>query len=187
MIDQLPSARGLLYLAFFLLVGSCLLVACQPSGLSDADASTGDIADADGDEAMEIAYQANIRAINDLIGQYVVAYNTEDPAAFQALYTVDAVRLPPDAKALEGLGPIRVYIEDVFAATDPEVTLHIEETEFSSDLAFVRGSWVLGLTHDNGESQSTLGKWVSLMRRQEDGSWKIARDIWNRDTPVPCS
>jgi len=29
------------------------------------------------------------------------------------------------------------------------------------------------------------GKYITIYQHQSDGSWKIARDIWNSDQPLP--
>jgi ketosteroid isomerase-like protein len=31
------------------------------------------------------------------------------------------------------------------------------------------------------------GKYITIYQRQADGSWKMARDIWNSDAAIPPS
>ncbi|MCZ6702420.1 MAG: hypothetical protein O6940_05190 [Ignavibacteria bacterium] len=36
---------------------------------------------------------------------------------------------------------------------------------------------------DGGESIMETGKCIHVYKRQADGTWKIAQDIWNMDNP----
>ncbi|MCH7490100.1 MAG: hypothetical protein IID05_05335 [Gemmatimonadetes bacterium] len=36
-----------------------------------------------------------------------------------------------------------------------------------------------------GDPMLDVGKGFHVYRRQRDGSWKIAQDIWNSDNPPP--
>ena len=60
---------------------------------------------------------------------------------------------------------------------------NIAETEVSGDWAFSRGSWTSTLT-PKGEGAAFLidGKFMTILRRQADGSWKLYRDIFNSNT-----
>jgi ketosteroid isomerase-like protein len=61
----------------------------------------------------------------------------------------------------------------------------IDETEITGSWAFSRGMFVSTLT-PKGEGQAVLidGKFMTVLKRQADGSWKIYRDIWNSNLPA---
>ncbi len=136
-------------------------------------------------ELQTFAREAHLAALNELVGHYVMAYQEEDLDAFVALYTEDAIRMPPDQPAFSGSAAIRSDMVRTFAAQDTEITVHIDETEFSGDIAFLCGTWAVRATLADGSGTTeSVGKWVNLSRRMPDGSWKIQRDIWNRDHPL---
>ena len=50
------------------------------------------------------------------------------------------------------------------------------------DMAAARGSY--SLAYQSGSRLSDSGKYVYLLRRSDDGSWRIAWAIWNSDLPA---
>ena len=40
------------------------------------------------------------------------------------------------------------------------------------------------MVDDNGVMIDTYGKYVTIWKKQQDGSWKIALDIWNSEDPM---
>ncbi len=48
------------------------------------------------------------------------------------------------------------------------------------------GRYTITLT-PKAEAQPTddIGKYITVYERQGDGSWRMARDIWNSDSPPP--
>jgi ketosteroid isomerase-like protein len=38
---------------------------------------------------------------------------------------------------------------------------------------------------EGGQAMIDKGKYLVVMKRQVDGSWKVAVDIWNSDLPQP--
>ena len=59
-----------------------------------------------------------------------------------------------------------------------------EEVQVSGDLAVARGTYAATVTpKDGGEAISIDGKYMTLLKRQPDGSWKIYRDIYNSNVP----
>jgi ketosteroid isomerase-like protein len=69
--------------------------------------------------------------------------------------------------------------------------LHAKEmvhvgTESFLDPAFERGRYDITIApRAGGEAMDDIGKYITVYQRQADGSWKIARDIWNSDRPLP--
>ncbi|NNL34917.1 MAG: nuclear transport factor 2 family protein, partial [Silicimonas sp.] len=53
-----------------------------------------------------------------------------------------------------------------------------EETVIMGDWAFSRGNYTAALTRQ-GNAVNVDGKFMTIFKRQDDGSWKIYRDIFN--------
>ncbi len=127
----------------------------------------------------------NETALNELIAKYLQAVNRGDADGLAVLYTEDAIRINANSVPIEGRDDIRLFAAADYVDNDWEIQLQIEESDYSGDLAFVRGTYAVTLTSKEDPSvvYEEVGKWMDLMRRGEDGSWLIAREISNRDHP----
>ena len=124
-------------------------------------------------------------ALGELAAKYLQAVNRGDADGLAVLYTEDAIRLPSDGRRIEGRDAIRLFAAADYADTDWDMQLRVDDSDYSGDLAFVRGTYAITLSSKEGGAvvYQESGKWMDLMRRGEDGSWLIAREISNRDHP----
>lgn len=119
-------------------------------------------------------------ALNALIADYMVAMNSGDADGVVASYAADAVRMPPDALPVSGRESIRQNIAQAFETADLNVQMQVIETEFSGELAYVRGTFLLTVTPKDGSpTTESEGNWMRLMRRAPDGRWLVAYSLWN--------
>ncbi|MCH7939879.1 MAG: nuclear transport factor 2 family protein [Candidatus Marinimicrobia bacterium] len=59
-----------------------------------------------------------------------------------------------------------------------------EEVRVAGDWAFARGTYTAILTPKaGGETIDIDGKYLTILERQVDGSWKIFRDCFNSNVP----
>ena len=114
------------------------------------------------------------RAIEAAVASYVTASNQGDADALAALYTEDAVLLPPDHEPVQGREAIGAFWEQ---GTDPGLEIRMLRVEVDGDLGYLVGRYNLPAT---AEEPADSGKYVMCLRRQRDGSWKLTADIWNR-------
>jgi uncharacterized protein (TIGR02246 family) len=124
-----------------------------------------------------------INLLQQRVDQAIVAGDTE---AYVALITVDAVLMPPNAPAVVGREAIRAWSNATskqfrfqdYQSSDDEVVV-------AGDWAFRRASaeWVL-IPLPSGEPIRESGKFIIIYERQTDGSWRLARDIWNSSMPM---
>ena len=54
-----------------------------------------------------------------------------------------------------------------------------------SDLAYLRGTYTMTFTIPGAAPIDEQGKFLQIYRRQPDGSWEMAREIYNSDLPLP--
>lgn len=115
--------------------------------------------------------------------EWAAAYNAGEPERIVALYTDDAVVMPPDAPSVTGHAALRTYLaKDIAAARKAGVTLAItgDDAGSSGDLGWHRGTFdVVGA----GNTTVVTGKFLELWERQ-GGKWRITQDIWNNDAPA---
>ena len=98
--------------------------------------------------------------------------------ALAALYTEDAVVMPPNQEVVIGRSAIR----DLFSAlTFSEFSLETVEMDGRGDLVFARGIYSWTVAVGEGEPVADHGKWLTIWRKQADGRWLLSQDIWNSD------
>jgi len=54
----------------------------------------------------------------------------------------------------------------------------------SGDLAYSYGTYELGWDDPTGKRITDRGKYATIWRKQADGSWKVALDMFNTDAPA---
>jgi len=127
----------------------------------------------------------DIGALNALRTAYIEAVLAGDCDAANALYAENAVVLPQDQPTVEGRAAIKATCE-ADEATFQNFTLTPLEVDGYGDLAFDRGTWSETIvTEDMEEPLMLSGKYLTILRKQADGSWLVTVDIWNSDAPLP--
>lgn len=140
-----------------------VLAACRvaPPALTDAD-------------------KASIRAAIDSLVANVRA--RRDSASAQ-LYTENASVMPPNAGIVEGRAAVRAWMTAFPPVSD--FTLTPIEIDGRGDLAYVRGTFSFKIVgpdgHQVGEDH---GKFLEIRRKQPNGEWLLAADIFNSDVPA---
>ena len=118
-------------------------------------------------------------AIATTFDEYAAAWKAADAGRIGKLYTDDAIILPGDHVAETGLPAIVKYNQDFFDQYTPTAfDITQQETQIAGDLAFNRGVFTFSATPKaGGQPVSDRGKYIVILRRQADGSWKWSRDI----------
>ncbi len=130
--------------------------------------------------------QAVQSAIERTNAQFVEAASRGDMAAVAALYTLDAVLLAPNSPMVRGRQAIQGFFEAMRQQMGiPQLSLDTIQVQESGDVACEVGAYTMKLQPPGGEPASDRGKYVVVWNRQSDGSWKLAVDIWNTDSPLP--
>jgi ketosteroid isomerase-like protein len=127
---------------------------------------------------------ADIAAIRASEEAFTQNGRTRKDSANAALYSENAVLMPPHEPALTGRPAIRRWL----AAFPPmsDFGLTVVEIDGRGDLAYVRGTYALTIAA-SGKTPALPdhGKYVEVRRKQADGSWLIVLDIFNSDLPAP--
>ena len=130
--------------------------------------------------------EADVEAIKRVNVDLINAFNAGDAAAAVALVMDDAVDLPPNRPAVIGREAIRSFVQSDFDTFTMNFADEIVEVEVAGDLAVIWSNYTVTLTpKDDGEPIENNGKWLKVLKRQPDGSWKFSRNIWNSDNPPP--
>ena len=121
--------------------------------------------------------------INKTRNEYVSAWKAANAEQLANLYTTDALVLYPNQPAVVGSGAILAYFKSFFAEFTPkDFELTSAEIEIAGTWAFDRGTYRLRAeARAGGNPLEDHGKYLVVLQRQPDGSWKVARDMDNSD------
>ncbi|MHA2356614.1 MAG: YybH family protein [Candidatus Thorarchaeota archaeon] len=129
----------------------------------------------------------DVAAIREVLNQFVTSTNTGDFDLWISLWADDGIQMPPNAPAKMGREQIREVSKSTFENMKMDIAIKsIEELEVHGDLGFARGEYSLRLTPKaGGETIDAMpdGKVLTILRKQSDGSWKIAYDCFNSNMP----
>lgn len=125
---------------------------------------------------------ADIDAIKNLGEEGVAAINAGDADRYSNTFTDDAVRMSPGGITI-GKEAIRTQFQAFFKEYSGDFTSRsIEEIVVDDRYAFTRGSVKIKWTPVNeGEVIHENSKFLSILQRQPDGSWKVARFVFDAD------
>ncbi|HOX11542.1 MAG TPA: SgcJ/EcaC family oxidoreductase [Spirochaetia bacterium] len=124
---------------------------------------------------------AVIRAIFET---YAACIERHDADGWMALWDEEGVQLPPDGPMFVGKPSIKVGNYQEFKDTSKKWTMNIQTQEVqvfpAEGYAFARGVYDWTCTPvGGGEVLCYDGKFMTIFRRQADGTWLIYRDIFN--------
>jgi len=138
--------------------------ACRPAppaGLSDADRS----------------------ALAALTDTFVQRVRRADWPGAAKLFAATAVFMPPNQRAVTGEANIEAWMKAFppISAFDVKVA----NRDGQGDVAYVTGIYIMTITPPGGKPMADSGKYLTVNRRQPDGSWLIVADIFNSDLAAP--
>ena len=133
--------------------------------------------------------EADVAAIHALTQAWCAGVAAEDIDALVALRTDDYVQMPPDAPGLKGSQALREFYQNLYQQVHVDGTWPVEGTE---DIVVLDGwaihssEYIMKVTPKaGGDAFEEHGKIIAIFRQQPDGTWKIARECWNRNSPPP--
>lgn len=117
-------------------------------------------------------------AIRRADDNFEATYARGDAASMAELYTEDGMLLPTGSDFVQGKPAIQQFWQGVMDMGIDEAELEIVELEDHGDTAVEIGRYTL-----SGDGQvMDRGKYL-VVWKQEDGEWKLHRDIWNTSVP----
>jgi len=166
------AARGAL--------AALLVMGCRAPGREGA-APAGDASGAP--KAFPAADVAAIRAADSSFAAAVTAGNA---AAVADVYEADAKLLPPNAPPIQGREGIQKFWGGFLGGYDVRITLASDEVDGRGDLGYNRGHYTLEGTPKaaGGAPLHDEGKFLEVMRKQPDGGWRYAVDMYSSNLPA---
>jgi uncharacterized protein (TIGR02246 family) len=96
-------------------------------------------------------------------------------------WTDDAVVYPPGLPVVAGKAALRAYVQASLAIPGFHITWTSSDARISSDgqLAYLVGENAVTVPGPTGKTVAMRGRAVTIWRREADGEWRCAVDIWN--------
>jgi ketosteroid isomerase-like protein len=109
----------------------------------------------------------------------------QDVDRIVAFWTDDARVFAPGLPAFSGKAALRSYVEGALAIPGFHITWSTSEANLSPDgqLAYLLSTNAVTMPGPGGQPVTTNGRAVTVWRREPDGNWRCAVDIWN-DAPI---
>ncbi len=118
--------------------------------------------------------------------RWLEAFNGGDAAGVAQLYEENARLMAPNAPVMQGRAELEAFCKE-FIATGAQLTFKQLTVHETPDLCVSIGTYEMTIPVPGEDPQKDQGKFVEVWRRQGDGSWQIADDIFNSDLPAPAA
>ncbi|MCA0871541.1 DUF4440 domain-containing protein [Seohaeicola saemankumensis] len=133
--------------------------------------------------------QDDIRNAHDA---YVAAINSNDLNRVLATLTDDIIFIAPNTPAIEGKPDVASWVGGYFDAVATTWDKTSLEFVVAGDWAFERYAYrAVNTPRDGGAALTETGNGINIYRREADGVWRVARDVWSaspvRPLDLTCS
>jgi len=133
-------------------------------------------------------HDADVQAIKATEAQWNQDYVSRDVDKIASHYADDAVLVAPGSPATSGKSAIHDALKQMVA--DPTLSLKFQastvDVSKSGDLAYTQGSYTLTATDPQTKQLiNDHGSYVTIYRKQSDGTWKAVSDIASSAVPPP--
>jgi uncharacterized protein (TIGR02246 family) len=161
-------------------MGSFVLLAAACARTEDtagtADSSTGAVAATGADASAIRAW------IDSLNAQLVEAVKRRDTATIAGVYTDDAIVMWSEEPAHRGrVAAIKAWSGMLAGGTVRDFSLKTDDVMVGGDLAVETGAYEMTFQPKAAKEARYKGNYVSVWKRQPDGSWRMFREIDNPD------
>lgn len=134
------------------------------------------------------ATSEDVATLTKLDDDWSKALAAKDVEKTVSYYADDALMMPPNIPTLTGKDSIRTLWKSLLEAPGFAGGWKATKVEVarSGDLAYVSGNYELTGMNDRGESMTDKGKYLAVWKKQPDGGWKCAANMFHSDmSPAP--
>ena len=140
-----------------------------------------------GPQAPPDTRDADVKAVKDVETAWVKDAATKDPEKFAAYYADDGSLLLPNTPILSGKDAIKTALKPMM--TDPNFALTFQASKVvasrGGDLVYSVGSYNMTASDEKTKKSVTdQGKYLTVYKKQADGSWKAVADMISSDMPL---
>ena len=127
---------------------------------------------------------ADEKAIAEVFEEYSGSLNAGDLERWLAIWDPDGVQMPPDDPAQFGLEAIRSRNGKYLDKYSWSMSIDLKEVQIAGEWAYGRGFYTATLEPKREGPEDLIdGKFLTILKRQSDGSWRFYRDCFNSNVP----
>ncbi len=125
-------------------------------------------------------HNADDKSLRELVDRTVAAAMKRDFAEYGKYYAQQRTLALPGTPIAEENGTPKIQLPDGYA-----IKMVTVKTGFSDagDMGFALGTYEQTAPDKSGKLEDTVGKWMSVFKKQPDGSWGAVADTFNVDPP----
>jgi uncharacterized protein (TIGR02246 family) len=130
---------------------------------------------------LERAKNIDVGLVYDLWREYAAAMDTGDLERWISLWSDDGIQMPPGVSRRFGKAEIRREMQPLFDLDGHRrMVIQPEEVRILGDRAYVHGTYEMEVApRGGGKTKHYSGKFLDILEKQVDGSWKIVVDCHN--------
>lgn len=122
--------------------------------------------------------------IRNLVSEINAVAFLDNERQANLIYAEEAELMPCHGPIVHGKKNILRWVEGLAPLSEWKIeNLRVEGV---GNFACVSGSYSVLVSPEDATPYRDTGKYVQIWRKQKDGSWKIAKDIFNSDLPMPA-
>ncbi len=138
-----------------------------------------------GDSGVSADADAGIDSLN---ARLIKAYRDADPVAYGSLYTDSAVFEWPAFNTVRGRAGTEAMARSNWASlTDMDLKLDVSSRRVARDHATEFGAFRQSFQDPKGLRMTEFGRYVTVLARQSDNTWRIDRFFGFADSTLPRS
>jgi uncharacterized protein (TIGR02246 family) len=127
---------------------------------------------------------ADIAALKAMQDREFAALQGGNLDTMVSLYTSDVMMMAPGMPAVSGSDALRKFLEAFLKESSVTGKYTSADVQVVGDVGIVHYTGEMTATPKKGGKPATeIIKGLHIYKRQADGSWKIAQDVWNTDAP----
>jgi len=155
-----------------------LAAACAPKG----ETAVNDSAATAAPPAVDVA--AVRQAIDQANAKASDAFQRGDTAVVFSMYDNDIAVLMAGQPTMRGKAEVTSGLAKMFAGTKfSDVKFNASTVDVGGDYAIETGTYEMTTTEAGKKPVPDKGKYLTVWKKQADGSWKVYRDMPNSDGP----
>lgn len=133
--------------------------------------------------AQAAAQSEDARKIRELDATWLQAVKAKDADKISTYYAADGSLLAEGAPIATGATAIKNAWQQMLTTPGLDLSFTPSRVDVAraGDMAWEMGTFVLSAPDPKGRLVNTVGKYVVVWKKQPDGQWRAAADIFNSD------
>lgn len=130
------------------------------------------------------AMKPDVATIHELMHEYTQTIKDGDMESWLSLWVPEGKQMASGAPARIGWEAIREGNRPLFELFKTEMSIYPDELRILGDHAYTHGNYDYAMTpREGGAAITGSGKFLTILKKQEDGAWKFAIDCFNDNAP----